>query len=273
MYARSEYWNSLNPAQRSQHLIRGLSRKHPHWVFTGLSAVSILELEPPWALCSRNIVYRAVEYSSCIRHNGRLQYVYINELDVMQYGEIRITKPARAIVDCGLIYEFRQTLPIVDAALRRRIVSKNEILAVCDTMEKDTSSVLRSLHYADGRSENGGESLCRAIIIESGFAIPRLQEEFIDSRNRRYRVDFSWHLADGRIIVLEFVGTAKYVDSQMTNSHTTERVVFEERQRESALFAAGVTHLVRVNYLEVSNEVNLIRKLEDAGVPRIRFDL
>ena len=34
--------------------------------------------------------------------------------------------------------------------------------------------------YADGRSENGGESIVRGIMIDLGFALPELQVEIED---------------------------------------------------------------------------------------------
>lgn len=37
-----------------------------------------------------------------------------------------------------------------------------------------------TLMHADGRSENGGESVVRAIILELGFAEPDLQVEIED---------------------------------------------------------------------------------------------
>jgi hypothetical protein len=55
----------------------------------------------------------------------------------------------------------------------------------------------------------------------------------------------------------------------MTRGRGVERVVFEERRREDALRRAGVTTIIRVNYSEVVQGLDLVRKLQDAGIPRI----
>ena len=65
-----------------------------------------------------------------------------------------------------------------DSALRRGLVTREEIVAVCDGLRVDCGPVFRLLHYADARSENGGESFCRAVSIEEGFVPPQLQHTF-----------------------------------------------------------------------------------------------
>lgn len=67
--------------------------------------------------------------------------------------------------------------------------------------------------HADGRSENGGESVVRAIILELGFAEPDLQVEIEDPLNpgTYKRVDYYWLLEDGRAIVGELDGFEKYL--------------------------------------------------------------
>jgi hypothetical protein len=82
------------------------------------------------------------------------------------------------------------------------------------------------------------ENLCaEQPLIQAGFVVPILQKEFVDPKDtrKRYRVDFSWPFYDRRIIILEFYGSAKYVDSNMTGSRSVQQAVFEERNREEAL--------------------------------------
>ena len=101
------------------------------------------------------------------------------------------------LVDCALLYPFEHVLSMFDSALRRGLVTREEIVAVCDGLRVDCGPVFRLLHYADARSENGGESFCRAVSIEEGFVPPQLQHTFY-SRVTGKEAGPSIHLAYGR---------------------------------------------------------------------------
>ena len=109
-------------------------------------------------------------------------------------------------------------------------------------------------------------------MIEEGFTPPMDQVPFIVN-GKSYRVDFLWKLADERIIVGEFDGTAKYVDPDMTDRRSIQGTVFLEREREDALRQAGVTDIVRFTFDDVLQKAPLIRKLKQAGVPMASHDL
>lgn len=269
VYARSEYWHALNPPEQSRHLIKALAMMHPQWVFAELSAATVLRFEHSWGLHADGCVHIATNGSVRVHGHDKLRRLSVHNAAIWRCDEVRITSPARTLVDCAR-YPFERGLPIFDSALRSKMVSRDEVRVACHGLRVNLDSVERLLRYANPLSENGGESLCRAIIIDAGFALPILQEEFIDPNDARvrYRVNFLWRLFDGRVIVLEFDGSAKYTDPQMTGRRSTERIVFEERNRENALRRAGVTTIVRVNYSELMDKAVLIRKLELAGVPR-----
>lgn len=44
MYAASEYWDSLQPDERIRHIARTLHNRHPDWVFAGVTAAAIHDL-------------------------------------------------------------------------------------------------------------------------------------------------------------------------------------------------------------------------------------
>ena len=185
-------------------------------------------------------------------------------------GEVRVTSPARTLVDCALLYPFEHVLSMFDSALRRGLVTREEIVAVCDGLRVDCGPVFRLLHYADARSENGGESFCRAVSIEEGFVPPQLQHTFYSrvTGKEAGRGDFIWHTEDGRIIVLEFDGMQKYIDPEMTSNRDVRQVVRDERRREQDLKEAGVSVVIRTNYIEVVQRAPFVMKLMQAGVPR-----
>ena len=89
---------------------------------------------------------------------------------------IAVTTIERTLIDCALTYSLQDVLPMFDSALRLELTTKDAILQECDSLRRDAGRVLRALHYdyADARSENGGESECRAVIIEAGFMVPEL---------------------------------------------------------------------------------------------------
>ncbi len=161
--------------------------------------------------------------------------------------------------------------------------------------EQDEFARLCALcYFADGNSENGGESLARGTMIKLGFMIPKLQNEFVIPRlNLRYRCDFLWRISGGELIVGEFDGYSKYyVDSTAPqyknvnlNSSQDNKKLFEacnqsvihknidkQAEREALLMKeCGVSKIVRFNYSEVLDSRKLEKKLVAAGVPRIMW--
>ena len=143
----------------------------------------------------------------------------------------------RTVLNCSVQYDFPYGLPIADSALRQGI-GRRDLSAGCSAMRIGYAQAARVLRYADGASENGGESMCRAVMI------------------------------DGRIAVGEYDGTQKYVDPQMTGRRSVQTVVQMEREREEALRRAGVSLIVRFTYDDVIERVPLVNKLLRAGIPR-----
>ena len=121
-------------------------------------------------------------------------------------------------------------------------------------------------------SENGGESLMRGQITELSFGIPLLQVQFMNPDNpaMSYRVDFCWKLADGRIIVAEYDGMAKYADISNKNRASLQAKMEYDRRRDRHLREQGVTEIVHVFYEDLLRPINLETKLLKAGVPKIR---
>lgn len=304
VYVQQSHWRSLTPPQRLHHLTLTTAVRHPSWTFAGLSAAVAYQLEVPW-----NLIQSPQIHIACTDHGfqrGILTGFYMKEIpqcriasglgpmdpnshtqcaqypavgifcdETMSCTTFQITSPARTIVDCGLRYEFRYVLPIIDSALRRNLTTIAEIIAVCDTMQVDCGPVMRLAHYANPLSENGGESLCRAIFIEYGLETPVLQHEFVDPSDpaKVARADFMWRTADGRIIVLEYDGMRKYVDPDMTNRRDIATVVSAQIERDGLLKRAGVDTVIHVTYDDVVQPDSMIMRLRRLGVPLARTAL
>lgn len=278
LYARTEYWNALNPVERTMHIVRGMAMHNPQRVFAGSSAAALFGWEQSWALHRSGNIYIATSASTCVsRSHAQLKRVYVKALEshtvkcsfAGMSQVVLATSPARTLVDCALLYSFAEALPMFDSALRKGMVSVDDVIAVCDELSGDCGHVFRLLNYADPASENGGESLCRAMIIEQGFAVPKLQRVFPDPDNTydSARADFVWFLPDGRIVVLEYDGMRKYVDPMMAGRHGVVEAVQGQLRRDALLKRAGVSEIVHVTYDEVIAGAPLAVKLDAAGVP------
>lgn len=268
LFTRAEYWHQLNEPEQSLHMARALRDLHPNWVFSGITAAAAHGFDHPRILHRQGLTITLPSHGS-YRPHEKLNIIYSpcpREKAVIANG-IAVTNPFRTLLDCGRTIDFVHSLPIFDDAASNGIEEK-QILQECARTTLDCSRIFKLLRYTDARSENGGESFARAVMIENGFSVPQLQVPFTDPlTGKQFRVDFLWRTADGRIIVGELDGTAKYVDPQMTDRKSIQETVQAEREREQALFRAGVTEIVRFTFDDAVRQKPLIAKLRRAGVP------
>lgn len=268
LFTRAEYWHQLNEPEQSLHMARALRDLHPNWVFSGITAAAAHGFDHPRILHRQGLTITLPSHGS-YRPHEKLNIIYSpcpREKAVIANG-IAVTNPSRTLLDCGRTIDFVHSLPIFDDAASNGIEEK-QILQECARTTLDCSRIFKLLRYTDARSENGGESFARAVMIENGFSVPQLQVPFTDPlTGKQFRVDFLWRTADGRIIVGELDGTAKYVDPQMTDRKSIQETVQAEREREQALFRAGVTEIVRFTFDDAVRQKPLITKLRRAGVP------
>ncbi|MCH9277030.1 CTP synthase [Bifidobacterium amazonense] len=270
LYVDAAYWQTLNPSQRIIHLARTLCETHPTWVFAGPTAAALYGYDHPWSI-HRAGLYIADSVNATGRRNATpLNRIYMPDIPVNVINGIRLTSPARTLLDCGLILPFGMGLAIFDAALATHTVSKKDVLDLCDHIARDCTPVMRLLRYADPKSENSGESTMRGLIVEDGFMVPDLQRVFTNPQNSQesYRVDFSWTLGDGRILVAEYDGMAKYTDPSMTGRQSVKSVVNRQVQRERNLLAWGASAITRLDYDDIINRQSAVDKLVRLGVPR-----
>ncbi|KFI94118.1 CTP synthase [Bifidobacterium saguini DSM 23967] len=282
-----------------RHIIRALSQQFPNRIFAGISAAAMMHLDYNWKLHADGTIFIAGKTGNSKQTYRKLRRIIVADPPTSvllssreRGGKIRmtmaentsatqvtatsdiinavtITSPARTLVDCGLRYSFAQSLSLFDSAMRQGLTTTELIIDICDDMQIDCGRIFRLLYYMSPLSENGGESLCRAVIIEAGFAVPQLQRVFADPDApwKQYRVDFCWHTPDGRLIILEYDGTQKYVNPEMTNRRSIQDVVHQEKEREDVLRKAGATTIIRATFDEVLLQTPLIQKLIEAGVP------
>lgn len=59
MYARPDYWDLLQPDERTRHRARTIHLKHPDWVFAGITAAAIHGFDHQWHLHADSVTITA----------------------------------------------------------------------------------------------------------------------------------------------------------------------------------------------------------------------
>ncbi len=162
-----------------------------------------------------------------------------------------------------------KVLPIYDSAIAQDETLPQRVTEISETLQTGAASIEQALRYANPKSDNGGESFVRGVMIECGFQDPIIQYVIQNPHNPSewYRVDFIWFTSSGRVVIAEFDGMAKYIDPSMTGGKTVQRIVNEQRDREQNLYRWGVTTIVRIYFEDALHREQLIEKLREAGVP------
>ena len=147
---------------------------------------------------------------------------------------LRVTTPARTVVDLAASLGFEQALVVADHALHTGAVTRATLAAALAPDRKHVSRVRRLLDLADGRSESVGESRSRALFVRDQLPVPDLQATLhSDGGIRLGRVDF---LLDG--VVGEFDGRVKY-GRLVPDGERPSDVLWAEKRREDAIRDAG----------------------------------
>lgn len=266
LYARSAYWDWLDPPERKRHIVRCLGKLHPQWVFGGGAALCMYGIDHEREVDDDRITvisdkHRSRTVSAYVVHR------YERDCPYTIVDGVRVLPPERAIAESMRDYGFINAVVVASCGLRNGMTKERigwELCAVGDC----GPDVWHALEVSDGGCENGGEARVLAVVSLIGAALPITQREFVDPQTgRKKRADFAWILADGSWMVGELDGRDKYVDPSMTDGRTIEEVVDAERERERALERSGVKAIVRFRIRETYYPQQFARKLRAAGVP------
>ncbi|RBY76642.1 hypothetical protein DQ239_14025 [Blastococcus sp. TF02-09] len=152
-------------------------------------------------------------------------------------GPLRITTPARTLVDCARQWPLEDAVVAMDAALLRGAVSRQALdaaVAAARTWPGAPRSA-RAAGLADGRAESPLETRGRLRMLGAGFPLPELQVE-IHLAGRLLGVADAWF--EEAAVVVEFDGRIKYTDPWRGRS--PEQVLWEEKRREDTMRAEGI---------------------------------
>ena len=210
-----------------------------HEVFSHLSAALLWQLEVVQIPHSRVEVIRP-------NTSGRFAHLVVRRRAVCDehvklLGDTALTSMARTLIDVARDYDLDTSVPMLDDALRRNVVTKRELRTVVDTCKerRNLRRVEIGLELADSRRESPGESIVAVRLFEVGLGGFEPQVEIFEENGFFVaRTDFA-HRSSKTII--EFDGRAKYT----LDSRDHRREFDRERERERRLRALGY-HVVRV---------------------------
>lgn len=274
-HAPAESFRKLGPRTQARMILKAAHTLHPNWTFCSFSAAVAHGLQVPQELLSRTHV--AISPGESRRkHLGQVScHIDTGGGRTIADG-LPCTDFMQTTLDCLCASTFRQGLAIVDSVLHHRLATKERLIEYFTAHGKGRRGIRQAretLKLADGRSENGGESIVRAIIIELGFEIPELQIEIEDPMmpGVSKRADLGWRLSDGRYILAELDGFAKYLteDTRRSSIEKTELAVQSmraERLRESHLNLTGAV-ILRFSFAQALDTSYFFQLLATAGVP------
>lgn len=269
LYARGAYWEGLSRDKQELHMLRGLAHLHPDWTFCSVSAALVYGFDVPHDVLTQ--VHVASKRSQNPGKDRRIRtHVCRGSKSYLRAG-VRVVGVQEALFGCMRDAPFDCAVAIVDSALRKGLRAKDmaSYLESECAHRKGIACARKVLAFADGRSENGGESRARVAMVRLGFAAPDLQVSLPDPMDaaRTYRCDFLWILPSGEWIIGELDGSGKYQNEELLGEKTTLDALTDERRRESRLTLYR-TPIMRFTFDDVRHPERLEQLMEKFGVPR-----
>lgn len=187
--------------------------------------------------------------------------------EVTEVDGVRVTTPARTVVDLARTLPFTQAVSVVDAALHAELVRHGDLAdALARTgRRRGSPAARRVMAFADGLAYGPGESRSRVAMHRAGLPRPVLQHEIRDRSGRFVgQVDFWWPDAG---VVGEFDGRIKY-GRLLKPGQRPEDVVYAEKLREDAIRAQdGVRTVIRWTWGEIDAFSDVLERIGRALVP------
>ncbi|MDM4761434.1 type IV toxin-antitoxin system AbiEi family antitoxin domain-containing protein [Galbitalea sp. SE-J8] len=268
-YVAREVWDAADA--RDRHLLRAhaaASQMQSEPVLAGFSAAAVWGM-PVFELPETVTLAEAWGGGGRSAPGVRRTAAAFPTTEVVERDGLRVTTLARTALELTRVEPFARAVASMDWALWRRNPLRIPMEELADEADRLTVrfGIVRARHcvaFASHLSDSYGESLCRALMHELGFAPPTLQLELRDARGRMLP-DFAWRRER---VLAEFDGKGKYLRG-MRDGEDPGEVVWREKKREDRLRALGWS-VVRVVWADLLDRDRLIRLLVDAGVPRER---
>lgn len=257
------------PGRDAHYLLRiravQLTRSQP--VFARESALAVhgvpFGLEP-------DAVY-TVGGASTARKKGGVVHATVEPdmADIVRVGDLLACSLAYALADVARRRDRLVAVSAIDAALRRRAVTKQEILdALSRQSARGRTAAEWAIAFADGDAESVGESWSRVRVFELGFAAPELQHWVAGPTGTQWRVDMRFLRPGRRPVYGEFDGLVKYgALANQAGKSGAQALAHEKRRDDELLFSGDPAHWI---WADVQQPTRLERILDAYGVPRVR---
>jgi hypothetical protein len=157
--------------------------------------------------------------------------------DVSTRGPLRLTSPARTLVDCAREWSLDDAVVALDAALLAELTTPDRLreASLATASWPGARRAARAVALADGRAESPLETRGRLRIVGAGLPPLDLQVE-IRVDGRLVAVVDGWF--EDAAVAVEFDGRVKYTDPW--RDRTPGQVLWEEKRREDALRALDI---------------------------------
>lgn len=252
-YVRGGLWQKQTAPQRSLQLILAhahgtLTTSTGSFVYSHTSAARLHALYL-WDVPDMIHVTQQTHPASSTHGAGVVAHTRrVTSLDLTTVNGLPSTSLERTVVDCCLVLNYRQSLILMDHALRLG-ADREKLRDACARLvgRNGVKTLRRALEGADPRSESPGETLSRELLDRLNIKAPELQLQVRTSAGL-HRLDFGWK---DEKVALEFDGKTKYFDYK-----PTDQVLFEERRREKELVNDG-WRVLRVEWKHLFREQEL----------------
>jgi hypothetical protein len=157
--------------------------------------------------------------------------------EIIHKGPLRLTAPARTLVDCAREWSLDEAVVALDAALLYDLVTESSLRQTVEQQRHwpGIPRAARAVELADGRAESPLETRGRLRIIGAGLPTPELQVE-IRVGGRLIAVADAWF--EEAALAVEFDGRVKYTDPW--RGRDPRQVLWEEKRREDDVRALDI---------------------------------
>ena len=268
LFADAALWEGLRRNERELQVIRGYALMHPNAVFCSTSAVLLHGL--PVSFNQLGIIHLYTNVASPTASTARVARHAVTNPAYTTIDGVKVASIAQAAVESMCASPFADGLAVADGLLRRLDIDREllgEIVDELSACRKGVATARRVAAYADARAESGGESVARGIMICEGLVptdLQRMLRDPVDGRGTYY-ADFVFELRDGKTVIGEFDGKAKYVDPALLGDKITIGTLLDERKRESHITLLGMP-VARFTWNDVRTRGRLCQILAAGGV-------
>ncbi|HKX69027.1 MAG TPA: hypothetical protein VJN29_17565 [Intrasporangium sp.] len=235
-YVTAVVWAAAAAEERYRLACCAIARTRPDDALSHHAALALLGL-PLWGHDPTR-----VDLVTAVRQGVRRGSTWLHpdeQVDTIVVDGLRVVSPARAIVRTALTMGRDCAVVAGDAALHRRLVTLEELLAEVArvTPHQGRTRALEAVLAMDRKAESVGESRTRLIFVDLGLA--HESQVVITGQAGAFvaRVDF---LVEG--VVVEFDGRTKYGRARDEDDGTVAdpgQVVWLEKRREDAIRREG----------------------------------